>query len=272
MNVITADFFRTLGTRMIRGREFTDADLASSPAVVVVNETCARRCFDGGDPMGREVRVFREAQPRQVIGIVADSKYSQPLEDVRPTIFVPLSQAYSPRMALIVRTAAPEALMRTISQTVRQVDRTVPVYDVMGLDERLTRALWLPRLLSALVGGFSALTLLLATLGVYGVVSQSVEGRRSEIAVRMALGARPQAVLAMVARRGLRLVAIGTALGVTLAVALAGTLDGVLYGVQPLDVTSFALGVAVLATTTLVACLIPARRAAAANPAAVLRQ
>ncbi len=272
MNVIAPGFLRTLRTPVRRGREFEDADDGSATPVALVNEACLHQCFGGADPLGRRILVFRETSPREIVGVVADSKYSQPLETVRPTIYVPVAQRYAPRMAIIIRTASPAAVARELPDEVRHLDTALPVYDVRTLDDRMRLALWEPRLMSGLVAGFGLLTLVLAVLGVYGVIAQATTQRAPEIAVRMALGARPGQILRLVTRQGLSLVAIGTVLGLVLAIGASGLLETFLYGVAPLDPISFASGTAVLSVATLCGCLLPACRAAVANPAQVLRQ
>jgi hypothetical protein len=271
MNAITAGFFSTLRTPVLAGREFDDRDTAEAPPIAIVNETCRRQCFGGGNPIGRRVLVFRETTPREIVGVVADSKYSQPLEEVRPTIYVPAAQRYSSRMALLVRTSSPAAVIRALPGQLQAAAPSVPLYDVQTLDARMHAALWQSRLMTALVGGFGVLALVLAVLGVYGVIAQGIEQRRREIAIRMALGATPGTTLRMVLGEGLRLLAIGGILGLALAATVAGLLEGFLYGVGPFDVPTFLGAAAILAIATVAALLLPARRAASVAPAQALR-
>jgi predicted permease len=272
VNVVSPDYFAALRTPLRRGREFHDDDRAAAPPVALVNETCRRVCFGGDDPLGRSILVFRESGPREIVGVVADTKYSQPLEDVRPTIYLPVAQRYSPRMAILLRTSSPAAVVRALAGEVRRVDTALPVYDVLTLDDRAELALWQPRLSSVVVGGFGMLTLLLAVLGVYGLVAQTTSQRAPEIAVRMALGASPGTVVSMVLRQGLWLVATGMVIGLCAAVALAALLKSFLYNVGPFDPASFGFAIAVLGSFTLAGCVVPAWRAAAANPGVVLRR
>jgi predicted permease len=271
-NVITPEFFRALRTPILIGREFSDKDGATAPRVAVINETCRRTCFGGANPIGRRFVMFTETEPREIVGVVADSKYSQPLEQVRPTVFVPAAQYYSPRMAILLRTSSPAAVLQALPGIVRGVNPAVPVYDAFTLEDRLSLALWPSRAMSALAGGFGLLTLILAVLGVYGVVSDAAEQRSQEIAVRMALGAEPRMILRMVLRRGVSILGAGTAIGVALSWLCSGALEAFLYGVEPVDPTTIVAAAAVLAAVTLVACLLPARRAAATSPGHVLRQ
>lgn len=271
-NVITPDFFRALRTPMLRGREFREEDGATAPRVAVINETCLRTCFGGENPLGRRFVMFTETEPREIVGVVADSKYSQPLEYVRPTVFVPAAQYYSSRMAILIRTSSPASVLQALPGVIRGVDPAVPVYDVFTLEDRLSIALWPTRAISGLAGGFGLLTLVLAVLGVYGVVAHATEQRMPEIAVRLALGAEPRAILRMVLRRGVSLIGAGTAIGVALALAGSGVLKTMLYGVEPMDPLAIGAAAATLAVVTLAACLLPARRAATANPGRVLRQ
>ncbi|ODS56022.1 MAG: hypothetical protein ABS36_06195 [Acidobacteria bacterium SCN 69-37] len=270
MNIISPGFFRTLGTPLLRGREFGDDD-AGGPQVAVVNETCRRVCFGGSDPIGRRIVVFRENAPREIVGVVADSKYSQPLEEVRPTVFVPVAQRYAPRLALLLRTSSAATVIGALPGNVRRVDPSLPLYDLQTLEDRLALALWQPRAISMLVGVLGTVSLVLAVLGVYAVVAETVVQRMPEFAVRMALGAGPATILWMVLRNGLSLVIAGTVLGAGLALATSGLLRSFLYRVEAIDATSFALAMFALAGAALGACLIPARRAARANPANVLR-
>jgi predicted permease len=272
MNVIAPNFFRALRTPVLRGREFLPTDVDAAPPVALVNETCRLQCFGGEDPLGRRIRLFQEDAPREIVGVVADSKYAQPLEDVRPTVFVPVAQHYWPRMALLVRTATPDAFVRMLPDEIRRLDPALPLDDVRTLEQRLDLALWQTRMISSVVAGFGLLSLILAGLGVYGVTAQTTEHRAPEIAVRMALGAAPAAIVSLVLRLSLGLVAIGGALGVALALAMSGALQAFLYRVDALDPLSFVVAIIVLGSVAVTACWIPARRAAAADPAAILRR
>jgi predicted permease len=272
MNAITPMFFSALRTPMLRGRAFSREDDGAAPRVAIVNETCAARCFGGGNPIGRRIVLFDETSPREIVGVVADSKYSQPLEEIRPTVFVPAAQRYSARMAILLRTASPAAVLRSLPDQIRAVDSNLPLYDTFILRERFDLALWPSRTISALAGGFGLLTLVLAVLGVYALVAHSVQQSAPDLAVRMALGAEPSAIQRLIVGRGLRLVAAGMAAGVGLALGTAGILQPWLFGIQPLDPISFGAAMFLLSTTALVACLIPGMRAAAASPAAVLRR
>ncbi|MEO8484521.1 MAG: ADOP family duplicated permease [Acidobacteriota bacterium] len=271
LNVLTPGFFKTLGTPVLEGREFAATDGTAAPATALVNETCRRQCFGGQNPIGRRIQLFQETQPRTVVGVIADAKYSEPLEDVRPTVYVPFAQHDSARMALLVRTSLPADLVSRLPALAHAIDPGVPLYDIRTVEDRFNLALWPARLTSLVVTVFGAAGLLLAVLGVYGVVAESTRQRSTELAIRMALGATPRSVRNLILRQAAWLLLIGGTVGAGLAAVLAGLVRNQLYGVDPIDPVSFLAATLLLVVVSVAACLIPASRAAATSPAAVLR-
>jgi predicted permease len=271
LNAISPAFFSTLRTEVLVGREFSATDDAGASRVALVNETCRRTCFGGANPLGRRIRLFQESVPRIVIGVAADSKYSQPLEDVRPTVFVPLAQREAPSVGFIVRTVRPEGFVTAWTDALRRLDDGLPVYDVRSLGERLDRGLWQPRMLAILALALGAASVILAGLGVFGVVAQVASERRRELAIRAALGARPLAIAGIVAEQGMLMLVVGAAIGGLCGAVLSRPLRSVLFNVAPNDPWNFAFAAAVVSVLVLAACAWPAWRAAVEGPGSVLK-
>jgi predicted permease len=286
VNVVSPGFFTTLGTRMIAGRDFSDADRAGGPPVVIVNESFARTYFGGANPIGRTLvqPAFgsRAARTLEVVGYVQDSVYRSLREPLSPTVYRPLRQQEGEAMFLsfisvVVRTAggSPALLIKPLADALGTVHRDLAL-TFRPLEEQVDASLTQERLVAMLSGFFGALALLLAGLGLYGVTSYAVSRRRTELGIRMALGAAPAGVVRLVLRRVAFLVGLGIALGIVLAVvstALARTtLGSLLYGLQPQDPATIALATVVLGVIGAAAGWIPARRASRIDPAAVLRQ
>jgi len=275
---ITPGFFRTLGTPLIDGRDFTAADAAGAPPVVIVNESFARRVLADPVPLGRTVSV--EGQPRQVVGIVRDVRSFVGLPPPA-TVFIPCAQTPAALTRLfgswfathvVVRTNGdPAAVQASLGRVIRETDPFVPVGRVRAMEEVLVGSLAFQRFIMALLTAFAGLAIVLASVGLYGVIAYLVTQRTHEIGVRMALGARSHDVLRMVLGHGLRLVGIGVVLGLAGALALTRFLAGQLYGVRPTDPLTFVAVTALLAVVALAATYLPARRAARVDPMVALR-
>jgi putative ABC transport system permease protein len=271
------EYFKTMGISLVSGRGFTEADRENAPRVVVVNETLARRFFPGEDParsaLGRRVSFAGDSGPwMEIVGVAADGKYWTIGEAPQLFVYSPIEQSYSQTATLVVRSEGdPRSLVAPIRAEVARLDPALPLYDVKTLEEHMGVSLFPARVAASLLGGFGLLALLLAAMGVYGVVSYSVAQRTREIGIRLALGARARDVLRLVAGRGMALVTAGLVAGLAVSLILTRFMEGVLYGVSATDALTFAVVVLLLACVALLACLVPARRATKVDPMVALR-
>ncbi len=273
VNTIGMKYFQTMGIRPIRGRDFTPQDTADRPGIVIVNETFAARHFAGEEAIGRRLSLRGQRGPwLEIVGVVSDSKYITLGERATPFVYLPLGQNHETGMVLHVRTTGdPANLVNTVRSEIQSLDRNLPVPGVAPMTELLDTSLYAARMGAVLLGAFGLLALLLASVGLYGVMSFSVARRTREIGVRMALGAQTRDVLGLVLREGMTLVGVGVGLGVLGAVAATRILAGFLYDVSTLDVATFAAIPVALAVVALAACYIPARRATKVDPMVALR-
>ncbi|HXG64813.1 MAG TPA: ABC transporter permease, partial [Blastocatellia bacterium] len=273
-NVVSTDYFQTLGIPILQGRDFTERDDESAPKVAIVNETMARRLWPGQDPLGKRFRFGREGALVEVVGVARDGKYVFLGEVPRPFFYVPLAQNYRSDVTLFLHTAGdPAGLTAGARQVVRELDKDMPVYDVKTMTSHLRDglALLFVRLGAALASAFGLLGLTLAVVGIYGVISYTVSQRTHEIGLRMALGAQSGDVLRMVIGRGIVLTLIGVGIGLAAALALTRVMTSLLYGVSATDPATF-IGIPLLfAAVALAASFIPARRAMKVDPMVALR-
>jgi predicted permease len=272
-NVVSPRYFETMGIPVARGRAFTDADRAGAPPVVIVNDAFARRYWPGADPLGKRLSANGSRGPfREVIGVVPTGKYRTLGEEPRPFYYLPLAQSDEGQVTLHAKVAGdPRLMLRAVHDAMRAVDATVPIYDVKTMNDQLLVALLPARLAGTLLGAFGILALLLASVGIYGVMAYSVAQRTREIGVRRALGAQPGNLLRLVLDEGLRLAAIGFAIGIAIAAAVTRLASSLLYGVKPTDPLTFGGAMVVLAGAALLACAIPALRALRVDPVTALR-
>lgn len=274
---VGGDYFRAMGIRLVDGRWLGSGDGANAQPVVVVNQTMARLAWPGQNSLGQRLRwdVGSPEEPwRTVVGVAADVKHRGLDFEPMAEVYVPYLQDNPPpdSMMLVVRTAAaPLSLLPAIRSAISSLDHGLPVYDVKTMSERINESLWLRKLGSAMIGLFSALALLLAMVGLYGVVSFLVNLRRHEFGIRMVLGARRGDVLRLVVRQGLKLVLIGLAIGLAMALAVSKLLGSALYGVSAFDPVIYAAVFLALAGVAVLACYLPALRASRVNPAVGLR-
>ncbi|MGE5049480.1 MAG: ABC transporter permease [Deltaproteobacteria bacterium] len=269
--VVSAGYFAAMEIPIVRGRPFADSGRAPE---IVINQALARREFPGEDPIGRQIGQGSDPgrDPATIVGVAADVKQQRLNLEPAPEIYYPQSQTGLAEMELIVRTDGnPMALLPAVKAQIAQLDPAQPVTKVRTLEQILERSAGPQRLLARLLTAFAAAALLLATLGIYGVVSYSVSRREREIGVRMALGAQAGHVVRMVLREGLRLSLLGVLAGALLALALARLLAGFLYGVSATDPLTYALASCGLALAAALACWLPARRATRVDPAVSLR-
>jgi predicted permease len=267
---VSDGYFKTIGARIVDGREFTPQDRFDAPPVVVVNEAFARQFFPGQRTVGQ--RILRGA-PVEIIGVVNDIRQVAMAEPARPTLYIHNLQNTRVKTTIVARTQGdPLALARSIRAAIWAIDPEQPITGIFTFDESVSRALARPRLVTVLLLSFGGVGLLLGAVGIYGILAFLVQQRRSEIGVRLALGARPFHVALSFVRRGLILTAGGVALGLAGSLVLSRYLETVLYGVEPTDPATFA-GVAVMLVVAAgLASWLPARRAARVDPVATLRQ
>ncbi len=268
--VVSPGYFYTLGIPLLEGRTFTDHDDQQSAKVAVVNQELARHFWPGENPIGHELPLF--TGKLRVVGVVGNTRHEGPGAKILSEIYVPCLQSPESSMQLAIRTSMdPASLAGAVRREVASMDPTVPVSRVATLDERLSESVAPRRFNMLLLALFAGIALALAAVGIYGVMAYSVTLRTHEIGVRMALGAQKSDVLRMVVGEGLKLAIIGVAIGVTGALLLTRFLSSWLFGVKPTDPFTFAAVSALLMMVGLVACYIPARRAAQVDPIATLR-
>jgi len=273
VNTVTPDWFATYGMTIVDGRSIEATDRIGTPKVAVVNQTFATRYFPGRRAVGARFKVDREADDIEIVGVVADAVYRSLRADMAPTIFFAQDQQPAGRdLMLSVRAAggSPGALTRSIADAIGRVNPLIAM-TFRPLSDQIGASLVQERLVATLSGFFGALALMLAGLGLYGVTSHAVSRQRAEIGIRMALGARPAGIVAMVLRRTSWLVGIGVIAGAALSFWGATYLKTLLYGVQPRDLLTFVGAGAVLIAVGLVAAWLPARRAAKVEPTTALR-
>jgi predicted permease len=276
--VVGPRHFETMRTPFVRGRDFSAQDVAGAPQVVIINESMARRYWPNGDALGKRL-VFGNypgspipLQRLEIVGVIKDSKYLSLTEATRSMMFVPLEQSYRREMRLHIRTTRePAGLLASIRREVQTLDPNLPVYNIRTLEEQKDRSLYTARLTATLLSIFGGLALLLASIGLYGVMAYVVGQRRREIGIRLALGATSREVFKLVVKEGMTLVAIGLALGLAGAFAGARLLANFLYGVEPIDAATFIGIGALLMLVTLLANYAPARRASRVAPMEALR-
>jgi putative ABC transport system permease protein len=270
-NWVSPGYFHTLGVPLIAGRIFDDRDRQDAPSVVIVNQAFARQFLPGQNPIGK--RVYTGAW-HEIVGVIGDVRQNGPLHPERPEVYGPLTQNSKgeAKMALVLHTLGdPRALIPEIREAVEKIDKSLPVFDVATMNERFSNSISAERFNMLLVLILALLALVLVSVGIYGVTSYAVVQRTREIGVRMALGAGKVDVLKMVVGQGLKLALIGVAVGIAGALALTRFLANLLYGVKPADPLTFIAVSLILILVALVACYIPARRAAKVDPMAALR-
>jgi predicted permease len=270
--IVGPDYLRTMGTRLLGGRDFTARDAEGAPRVAIINEAMARRLFPGEEAIGKRFRVGRpDAAPWEVVGVAADVMFRLD-EEPRPAMYRPLAQQGARWVTLVAHTAAaPQSLAAGFRREVQALDATLPAQEVKTLEAVVSFSLWPTRMAAGLLSAFSLLGLLLASIGIYGVMSYAVARRTREIGVRMALGARGTDVLRLILRRGVALTLTGTVIGLALALAAVRLLAGLLYGVKATDPLTFGLVSLFLIGVAVAACFVPARRATKVDPLVALR-
>jgi putative ABC transport system permease protein len=272
--VATPRYFATLGVPIIKGRDFTEADVESAPLVAIVNEALARASFPAGDAIGHRIRSgFDRPDFMEIVGVVANVRAADPALPPPPQLFMPFEQHRlgATSLTLVLRTSSdPLLLSRSVAEKVHALNGDVPIR-VSTMEATLEQAMATARFRTVLLGIFAAVALVLAVAGVYGVVSYTVSQRTSELGLRMALGARPVAIVTLTLLSGLRLTAVGVALGWTISLALARVVSSMLYSTSPRDPLVFAAVPAALLAAAACASAAPALRAARVDPVIALR-
>ncbi|MCI0432725.1 MAG: ABC transporter permease, partial [Gemmatimonadetes bacterium] len=272
---VTPRYFAAVGTPILRGRSFDERDNEASQPVAMVDETLARHYWPDGDALGERIRFGGDpttAVWMTIVGVVPNVKQESLDETPTLQIYVPLAQRTVLGAQLVVRSSAkPEVLVAALRARIAAIDPALPLYDVHTLESALAGSLATRRLANALLIGFALTAMLLAIIGVYGVMALNVNARLGEFGIRLALGARPSDIVRLVLRRGFLLATFGLAIGLLAAIASTRMLDGLLFGVRRLDPITFA-GVALfMLAVALTACYVPARRAIRADPIDALR-
>jgi putative ABC transport system permease protein len=270
---VSPDFFTTMRTPVLRGRVFDDRDRSDSTAVVIINQAIADRYFPGVNPVGRHIAYSRDRSQMEVVGVVADVKFSAVNSPDAEELYVPYTQNPWPSITLAVRSSpsGSGSLVAAIRQTVSRLDPDLPVAQIQSMDDLVSTSIAQPRLIAGLVGGFAAAALFLAAVGIYGVMAYLVTQRSQEIAIRMALGAQRWMVFRLVASQGMRLVALGLAIGFTISMVTTRLISTLLFRTSPTDSGTMAGGALLFVVVAFFACYIPSRRAMRVDVVASLR-
>jgi putative ABC transport system permease protein len=270
-NVVGSNYFTTMGIPIVGGRDFNTQDKEGSPRVLVVNEELARRYFAGA-AVGKRLRFGSDPTFNEIVGVVRNAKHRSLREAPLPVIYIPLSQEYRGGMTLMVRTVGdPAGVVGAVRNEMRALNKDVPLFSVQTMPERIGDQLATDRMMAVLLSVFGGGGLLLASIGIYGVMSYAVAQRTREIGIRVALGAERHDILKLIVGQGLVLILIGAGLGLGLAFAATRVLKSVLFGVSATDPLTFGSVVVLLIGVALLACYLPARRATKVDALVALR-
>jgi predicted permease len=272
LNDIATNYFETLRIPLISGREFTDSDRSTTNPVAIANEAMAKHFWPNENAVGKRFHFFGDPTLREIVGVVHNAVVNNIGEEPQPLAYLPLAQNYSPAATMEARTSGqPETVISTVRGQVQSLDSNLALTNVQTIGELLSQGLWAPRMGAALLAVFGGLALLLAIIGVYGVLSYSVNQQTREIGIRMAMGAQTGGVLRLVVGQGMRLAAAGLLLGLLVAFAAMRVLGSLLFGVSAHDPLTFGAVSLALALAAALACYIPARRATKVDPIIALR-
>jgi len=274
-NVITPGYFKAMGIPILMGRDFTDADKRDGLKVTIIDERLAREYWPNQSPLGKRIR-FSPPESNEpwsaIVGVVGNVKNESLSLTQSKSVYLPHSQFSIGGMALAVRAAAsPESLVRAIRDQVKKMDPNLPLTQILTMTDVVSLSIYRPRLIVSLFGVFAGVALLLASVGIYGVMSYSVAQRTHEIGVRMALGAQRGDVLRLIVAQGMNLIVVGAAIGLAGALAFTRLIQSLLFEVTTTDPVTFGLVAALLGIVALLACYIPARRATKVDPMVALR-
>jgi len=272
-SIVGHDYFRAMDTPIVQGRGFSETDDKSSPRVVVINETMAKRFWQTESPIGKRIQLGNAQDPYvEIVGVARDGKYFLLGEPPTEYMFLPHGQNYEGKMTIIARThGQPAALGAAIRQEVAALDSELPVYGIKTMPKFLDRLLSGPRSIAGLVGTFGLIALMMAAVGLYGVMSYSVAQRTREIGIRLAVGAQAGDVLRLAIKKGMILASVGIAFGLAGALVLTRVMASLLYGVSTTDPLTFGVTALLLVLVALLACYVPARRATRVDPIVALR-
>jgi putative ABC transport system permease protein len=271
---ITPDYFRAIEVPLLRGRVFNNQDTATSPPVIIINETCARSLWPNEDAVGKHLSIgFEQSVTREIVGVVGDTKQSDIDIAVKPAMYLPHLQSPTPLMTLVVRTSSdPANLNAAVRNQIASVDKDVPVSNMITMEQVVSTSMAPRSFNMVLLSIFAVAALILAIVGIYGVLSYSVTQRTHELSLRMALGAQRNDVLKLVLSQGMKLIVIGVIIGLVGAFILMRLISSLLFGVNPSDPLTFGLIAGLLSVVALVACYFPARRATKVDPIMALRE
>ena len=271
VRMVAAGYFETMKIRLLEGRFLDERDTVETTRTAVINELMARCYFPDRSPVGQFIE--NPHGRNEVVGVVADVRNQGLDSEPKKQVYLPLRQNPVPAMSVVARTERdPMSFASTLQREIWAVDAQQPIYDLSTMDQILARAVFLPRLSTTLLAAFAAAALLLAALGIYGVLSYSVTQRTREIGLRMALGANATETLGLVVRKSMGLIVVGVGVGLVAATVLARSMAGILYGVSTFDLTAFGVAAVVLVTAGLSASLVPAQRAVRIDPTVALRE
>lgn len=273
INTIDLEYFSTMGIPLLAGRDFTQDDRQGTAPVAIINDTMASRYWPGQDPLGKRLQLPGQTGFRQIVGVVKTADYQTLGEAPQSCVYVPLRQNYSESMVLYVRSERnPAQIISAVQGEIRNIDPTLPINDIRTGTKLIEQALWGAKIGVGLLGVFGFLALGLASIGLYGIMAYSVNQRRREIGIRMALGAGQPSVLSLILRQGMTLVISGVGLGLLLSILLGRALSKFLYGIGASDLPSLVGASLVLLFVAMVACYLPARRASRLDPLVALRE
>ena len=271
---VSPAFFATMGIPVLQGRSFTDRDGPNGPKIAILNEAAARRLFPDGHLLGQRIgESFEKSGEMEVVGVVRDTKYASVRDPGPPTMYRCVWQTTQRNLHVVLRTAGePLAMSETVRAAMREIDPTLPVQEFTSQSEQISQRFAQERLFARAYAAFGALAVLLACIGLFGLMSYNVARRTGEIGIRMALGAQRRTVVGMVMRESIRLVAIGMVLGLAAVLWAGRFVQAVVYGVSPSDFLTIGAALALVAVVTALAAGLPARRASNVNPLDALRQ
>ncbi len=269
---ISPDYFRAMGIPILRGRAFTEYDGKDAPRVVIINENMARSALPGVEAVGQRLLIAGDPKPWEIVGVVGDVRHSALSQEPKPEMYVPFLQATRPAFTLAMRTTVdPSSMILAMRSAVQSVDKDQPLYNIKTMAELRSESIAQSRFHTYAFSLFAALALIMAAVGLYGVMAYSASQRTREIGIRIALGAQPGDVRKMVIRRGMLLAAIGIVAGLAASLAVTRVMSNLLYGVRSTDLSAFTVVALTLAIISLLASYIPARKATRVDPMTALR-